>query len=1506
MADTPDDHQPEGGPTGMKRPQQGVNDLIYAIKEGQKETVENLLQTHKELLNAEFDYCLGGEKPQTESTTPLFLAIKLSRQKVMSILVDKGADPDLAVSEAKYVDFDDDLVQRLKVAIIRDDAKDLHEILATEANQSLLNGRFKYTVEDSEGQVMGMTPLMLAAALGKEEITEILLEKGADPYAFTISGGSTACSLAAYYHHRNIVKSILGKENVTKDILEVKNFLGATPLLIAAERGSVEIFEFLVRKEVELSVEDYRGNSWLHLAAGGRNEHVCSDKPGQGYLKMIDSNIRKDDFKLLERKNRDQETALILAATHDKADIINLLLAKGANIESADRWGYTPLLNAAAFNGNRAILVLLKDANITARSFFGQNVLHVACVEGSDEIVESILEQEPRHIIGLIRSKDLSNETPLQAAISSDNPSIVFKLLNSNYYMPVDPLQGETHFSLFDEQASVSDYLLKRGSDILNHITPVFYWALLNGNKDLIDVVMKQEKLPELQNRQGITWLHVIALSSATEVSTWDTEKLNLSDDILAMSSSGKTPLHFAAEKGNFRLVPYLLRLLLQLVGNNERKKEDNNEVFHLILGEGKRPTGLISLIVDKTNMGAFEEELWKILRRIVNHGSGFDNHSERAELVMGAAFWRFTTGEEKAFNDLRKQIEGEEANMQPLEFAIKHKYPLALWWLLSSGEYFGEIHIKKGEDFADNYYEKQADRAKGSREEVISNLLSNPPPLRRPTDGKLPPQFMYDEHSIAKDEHHGTVVDVAFTTKSGITMNVKRAPIADIIYQKGPKAIMSEVGISDPQQIFDIIYMERSKYAKKPFVPDNKNAQITPKELEQQRSSKLEQAEPSESKEADETTKKIEFRWIHLPTNNELMIRVSKERGESKEMPYICWAKEPDQIPDEGNPDAVFLSSSDPVSHEISHSCLTLDQYYYESLDYTNNRDRDQVLGRLFRQTAEKTSKDKTTQNITILKKKKKSINGKTKIQEDLARMKTISPVVTQSPVEESHFDRGGEAQHEISEADTAQLEVQQRPQNNQRNPLAEAQHETQHVKTPHPAVPPEPRGGQKTDGVIGTAKSSMPDKKSASQGEEMGETQILVVNQLWIWIIYDGTIITSVTKEVEDSDNTFLQRVLDNIYQADFETVDQGKSTRQTNDQGQSTQMLQNQILQVILDTAQGMFNARDIKVSANIKVSPLDAYRKAIQRMRDGEINLFSEFQSSLDHKKKDPSPPEPTEYFGDSRNSKKEDKEDKEDKPENPYENIYDETELLKEIKDILDELNILKTLALDQDHVNSLLKHTRLKGRSQTPAFSLGEFSSEIESMAQDAQNLQSDINTLLSLKQQKAGIVEAQATRRQSDTVMTFTVVTIIFLPASFLTSLFALDISDFPHENGSVAYKGWWIFPIIFGVSFLVSAFFVALAFNANLLKHNLPAYGPNFFHQSEETDIGKEVEDSKSMVNEVSPPLHATSSPEKPVLRVNKISWHRRGLTRPPDPEGQQVPGGSEIVEVERNAVG
>lgn len=122
----------------------------------------------------------------------------------------------------------------------------------------------------------------------------------------------------------------------------------------------------------------------------------------------------------------------------------------------------------------------------------------------------------------------------------------------------------------------------------------------------------------------------------------------------------------------------------------------------------------------------------------------------------------------------------------------------------------------------------------------------------------------------------------------------------------------------------------------------------------------------------------------------------------------------------------------------------------------------------------------------------------------------------------------------------------------------------------------------------------------------------------------------------------------------------------------------------------------------------------------------------------------------------------------------YDNILAETTLLREIKDISNELNILQSLAEDQKEVCDRLwgkEHERKAGFTyETPS----EIKAEIEEMIKDAETVRKSLDMLLDLKQKQANINQAKSSRKQSDetakqgvAIMVFTLVTTAFVSLS-------------------------------------------------------------------------------------------------------------------------------------------
>jgi len=178
----------------------------------------------------------------------------------------------------------------------------------------------------------------------------------------------------------------------------------------------------------------------------------------------------------------------------------------------------------------------------------------------------------------------------------------------------------------------------------------------------------------------------------------------------------------------------------------------------------------------------------------------------------------------------------------------------------------------------------------------------------------------------------------------------------------------------------------------------------------------------------------------------------------------------------------------------------------------------------------------------------------------------------------------------------------------------------------------------------------------------------------------------------------------------------------------------------------------------------------------------------------------------------------------------------ETNLLAEIKDIRDELNMIAKVLEDQRNVIPDLEasvtdiyseehrgNTRdLRRRFKDMLKTIDTHIRDLERMDIQAERIYKSITDLLDLKQKHANAFEARfardqaaGTARQSQTIMVFTIVTIIFLPLSFIAALFTINIEEFPHKPGgdqsSLPMK--WVFKFMFGIGLAISIPFIAIA---------------------------------------------------------------------------------------------
>ncbi|KAF2833583.1 hypothetical protein CC86DRAFT_338978 [Ophiobolus disseminans] len=173
-------------------------------------------------------------------------------------------------------------------------------------------------------------------------------------------------------------------------------------------------------------------------------------------------------------------------------------------------------------------------------------------------------------------------------------------------------------------------------------------------------------------------------------------------------------------------------------------------------------------------------------------------------------------------------------------------------------------------------------------------------------------------------------------------------------------------------------------------------------------------------------------------------------------------------------------------------------------------------------------------------------------------------------------------------------------------------------------------------------------------------------------------------------------------------------------------------------------------------------------------------------------------------------------------------IREEIKLLVEVKDVRDEITIILTVLETQ---YTLIEQMSRKDRNchallDKPAVQ-GIVNSNIidfEKMKLQAGTVQDKLNTLMDLKQKAANAWEAREARetavaasKQGNTVLVFTIVTIIFLPLSFMLAFFTINISVFPKDqkNGETNWPLGKVTGRLFGVSLSVSVPLILLALN-------------------------------------------------------------------------------------------
>ena len=223
------------------------------------------------------------------------------------------------------------------------------------------------------------TPLICAANGLHLEICDLLLANNADVNAKNLQG-YTALYVAASKGDEAlpIIKLLLKSDaNSTLGPTHGNDDAGATPLFIAADRGSNAIIECLLKNGASVNINSDSGWTMMHAAAARGNKKsvrlfhdagVPFDTPQNGGL-----------------------TPLHMASIAGNLITAKALLDLGASVDSLDKNGATPLMHSVANErGTLVKLLLSRGANHTL-GMNGLTLLHYAAMGGLDDIVMMLI-----------------------------------------------------------------------------------------------------------------------------------------------------------------------------------------------------------------------------------------------------------------------------------------------------------------------------------------------------------------------------------------------------------------------------------------------------------------------------------------------------------------------------------------------------------------------------------------------------------------------------------------------------------------------------------------------------------------------------------------------------------------------------------------------------------------------------------------------------------------------------------------------------------------------------------------------------------------------------------------------------------------------------------------------------------------------------------------------------------------------------------------------------------
>ena len=306
----------------------------------------------------------------------------------------------------------------------------------------------------------------------------------------------------------------------------------------------------LTEKDLDEQIDriDANGRTLLHTAAYQGNLHVVQ------LLLLKGANI--------ESLDKSRQTPLNLAARQGFSDVVSALVEVGANVNNADEDGWTALRSSAWGGHSGVVTVLLSaGASVDHADNDQRTALRAAAWGGHEDIVTKLLESGAD-----VNKADNEGRTALIAAAYMGHVEIVEHLLDYKANIDHEDCDGRSALSVAalcipasEGHEKVVSLLLERGAEVDHQdkdgMTPLLV-AAYEGHQEVCEMLLEWDADVDHADKNCRTPLLAAASMGHEKVVT---QLLFWGAAVDTIDSEGRTVLSIASAQGNAAIVQQLL-----------------------------------------------------------------------------------------------------------------------------------------------------------------------------------------------------------------------------------------------------------------------------------------------------------------------------------------------------------------------------------------------------------------------------------------------------------------------------------------------------------------------------------------------------------------------------------------------------------------------------------------------------------------------------------------------------------------------------------------------------------------------------------------------------------------------------------------------------------------------------------------------------------------------------------------------------------------------------------